>query len=676
MQSDSKILRNNGINEGIIFHCHSASQMILLQKAFNGGNFKISVVGDYDFDKYRFVAKTGIVLDTSCARWKNVVDRHSKFESGHRVTMIIKTLDLNSTIRVISQNNLKINSDLILIDLNENKNYLYEAYNTGYYSEGAFVVRNVGFWNSTLHIHKPSRFDLQGAKLRCVSVITEKLINETSRRFLEESRHDKPDTLHKLKFFTVIGYLQQMYNFSVIVQRTNSWGYSRNGSFDGLVGSLQRGEAEFGCSPVLFKINRAEVINYVVPTWQTKHSFLFRQPKFQTEYFSVYSRPLDGVVWCCSLAVLLSAGLSLYFIRKIQATNSFDSEKDSSLSYLWLLICSAVCQQGMPVNRKSNSAKMIIFVIFMFATMVYQFYNANVLSSLLNDQFSNIRNLNELLDSDLHAGVEDMLFNRDYFRSTTDPVTLSFYKKKLATGKTYNFFDAEYGMALVKRGRFAFHVDTSSAYRVMRRTFTDQEICEVKEVQLFPPQYVGAVAVKGSPYREYIAEGVTRMLESGLMNRIKSVWDSRKPPCAKQRYSSIVAVNIREFSMPLLFLICGCIISFIILLYEIYISRKNRRVAYEHRNIVLPKLLYRALKTYDEMRAEVDNANVRSMHKMVTNLDAIVLPKQLYRGLGEVRRTGKWEYHPSRSVSQMSTLTFLFFGLKFAALYGTVQRSR
>ncbi|KPJ04064.1 Glutamate receptor delta-2 subunit, partial [Papilio xuthus] len=419
--------------------------------------------------------------------------------------------------------------------------------------------------------------NLQGASLKCVSVITDRLKNETYMHFLEQSKHDKTDTLHKLKFYTVIRYLQDMYNFSVAVQRTNSWGYSHNGSFDGLIGALQRREAEFGCSPVLFKINRAEVVDYVVPTWQTKHTFLFRQPKYQASYYSVYTRPLDGVVWRCMFGVLLVAGLTLNLILKVKKTNFFFDGRDSSLSLIWLLICSAVCQQGMPVNKNAVSARIIIFVTFMFSMMVYQFYNANVLSSLLNEQYSYIRNLNDLLHSDLKAGVEDMLFNKDYFKRTTDPVSLDLYKAKIATDKHYNFFDAEYGMGLVKRGGFAFHVDTSAAYAVMRKTFSEREICEVGEVQLFPPQYVGAVAVRGSQYREYIAVGVSKLLETGLMNRIKSIWESRKPPCAKQRYSTIMAVNIREFSMALLFLLWGCMLSLFILILEIFVHKIKRR---------------------------------------------------------------------------------------------------
>lgn len=70
----------------------------------------------------------------------------------------------------------------------------------------------------------------------------------------------------------------------------------------------------------------------------------------------------------------------------------------------------------MPVYKNAVSARIVMFVTFMFSMMIYQFYNANVLSSLLNEQYNYIRSLNDLLESDLKVGVEDMLFNKDYFK--------------------------------------------------------------------------------------------------------------------------------------------------------------------------------------------------------------------------------------------------------------------
>ncbi|GBP57228.1 hypothetical protein EVAR_82940_1 [Eumeta japonica] len=52
--------------------------------------------------------------------------------------------------------------------------------------------------------------------------------------------------------------------------RTNSWGYLRNGSFDGLVGELQRGRADLGGSPLFMRADRARHVDYTAQTWNSR----------------------------------------------------------------------------------------------------------------------------------------------------------------------------------------------------------------------------------------------------------------------------------------------------------------------------------------------------------------------------------------------------------------------
>lgn len=81
------------------------------------------------------------------------------------------------------------------------------------------------------------------------------------------------------------------------------------------------------------------------------------------------------------------------------------------------------------------------------------------------------------------------------------------YHKKIAPSHQFNFYAPARGMSLVKKGGFAFHVDSVVAYRIMRKTFTEREICEAHEVLLYPPQKMGMVIRKGSPYKEHFTYG-------------------------------------------------------------------------------------------------------------------------------------------------------------------------
>lgn len=56
-------------------------------------------------------------------------------------------------------------------------------------------------------------------------------------------------------------------NCSFILSKTSSWGYLKNGKFDGMIGALVRKQADIGGSPIFFRIERAKVIDYTTRTW-------------------------------------------------------------------------------------------------------------------------------------------------------------------------------------------------------------------------------------------------------------------------------------------------------------------------------------------------------------------------------------------------------------------------
>lgn len=53
--------------------------------------------------------------------------------------------------------------------------------------------------------------------------------------------------------------------------------------------------------------------------------------------------------------------------------------------------------------------------VLLLSLLIYQFYSASIVSYLLMDPPRMINNLEDLRDSSLRAGVEDILIDRAYF---------------------------------------------------------------------------------------------------------------------------------------------------------------------------------------------------------------------------------------------------------------------
>lgn len=79
--------------------------------------------------------------------------------------------------------------------------------------------------------------------------------------------------------------------------------------------------------------------------------------------------------------------------------------------------------------------------------------------------------------------------------------------QKLNTTKIYetgkaNFLSPEEGIAKVREGDFAYHTEFTTAYPLIAKTFDQDQICDLNEIDFLPPGSVGLLLQKNSQYRE------------------------------------------------------------------------------------------------------------------------------------------------------------------------------
>ncbi|CAD7003879.1 unnamed protein product [Ceratitis capitata] len=231
-----------------------------------------------------------------------------------------------------------------------------------------------------------------------------------------------------------------------------------------------------------------------------------------------------------------------------------------------------------------------------------------------------IRTLRDLIHSSLAVGVEDIPYNRDYFLRTKDPIAIELYAKKVTSVPTDNdplsdmagenvstlptvqptvqLTEAEKAKAyrdilhshetgahaktMRRPIEFAFHVDVATAYKIIADTFNEKEICDLTEIQLFPPQKMVNIVQKGSPLRKIITYGLRRVTETGLMDYQRKVWHSPKPRCVKQIHTDDLRVDLQTFASALLVLIFGYAVSLLALSIEIIQHKLYERYEQEH----------------------------------------------------------------------------------------------
>nr|XP_029730366.1 uncharacterized protein LOC115267489 [Aedes albopictus] len=215
--------------------------------------------------------------------------------------------------------------------------------------------------------------------------------------------------------------------------------------------------------------------------------------------------------------------------------------------------------------------------ILIFGYLMFQYYSATIVGSLLMEPPKNIRTIRNLIDSKLTLGIEDIPYTRDYFVRTTDEDSLelfqtrvSFYNRKTGQNESH-FLPAADGLAEVKAGGYAFHVAVSAGYKIIRETFSEREVCELAEIDMFPKsaQWMVAIVQKNSPYRDVITYGLRRLNEAGIMDHQRHVWQEPKPKCVRKMAPTDLIVGLDSVYSAFILLLAGVLVSIGLLLIEI-----------------------------------------------------------------------------------------------------------
>ncbi|KAF2895118.1 hypothetical protein ILUMI_11048, partial [Ignelater luminosus] len=483
----------------------------------------------------------GIIVDGDCINTASLLKQAEKLmlfgDTQHWLVMASN----KSVLRYFTNLSLNINSDLyVALPGNTNSNNkpkwtIIDVYNPAYKHGGELKTEGIGSYNDAEGFkidRQPNKYwvrrNMTGVTFKVMIVLREAATNMTLKEFLYCDNNRKTDSFVRFQC-RLIHYCQDMYNFSMEIITTNTWGYEyAKGKFDGLTGALQNREADFGCSGLYIKPERLSILDFAVGFWtfrfipdcgpsvfrrgnpksnlfRKRHDtrsnkkpppiipadfvssitvdsccyreiFVFRQPR-KHSFGRLFVRPMSPSVWFTMLAAALLILVTLKFSQKheVNIVKATRDSLDQGWSTLVLFILGAICQQG------------------------------TIVSFLLIKPPPTIKTPKDLLENPIKVGSEDSPYIKDYFETTKDPIAIKLYRTKiLKPGYKPNYFSPEYGLKLVERGDFAYQVELNAGYTIISDTFSNRAICELGEVEMFPPRTLLTVLQKNSPFRDML----------------------------------------------------------------------------------------------------------------------------------------------------------------------------
>ncbi|KAH8248315.1 hypothetical protein KR038_012054 [Drosophila bunnanda] len=454
---------------------------------------------------------------------------------------------------------------------------LYDVYRISSQLSTPLIIEKKGQWSAAggyqlLDNYKNTwvirRRNFGQITLQGSTVLTEKPPGFDDMAYLADESHLQERDPMQRKNYQLFRLIESMYNLSLAISFTDKWGeLLDNGSWSGVMGLVLSGAADFAVSPMRFVVDRQPYIQYSAVLHTQDIHFIFRHPR-HSHIRNIFFEPLSIQVWWCVVALI--TGSTLLLLLHVQQERRLQrSLVESRLSFVWFSILETYLQQGPNTDVfRLFSTRILISFSCIFSFMLMQFYGAFIVGSLLSESPRSIVSLQDLYDSNMVLGMENISYNFAMFTNTSNQLVKKVFAEKICE---HNIMTLQQGADRVIQGRFAFHTAIDRIYRLLKDLHMDEgEFCELQEIRFNPTYTTGSVMPKGSPWREHIAHALLHLHATGLKRYNDKKWIVRRPDCSLYKASK-ADVDLEHFAPALFTLVLAIMGSAVVFMLELLV---------------------------------------------------------------------------------------------------------
>lgn len=359
----------------------------------------------------------------------------------------------------------------------------------------------------------------------------------------------------------VVKNLHENLNMTCAVKQTDSYGWLKNGTFDGAMGLFQQKKINALSHGTNMRVDRLLYVEFTGEIFAISTPFLFRQPPLSA-ISNIFVLPLSLSVWVCLLLTILV----IIAVMITQQTHSLRKNR-LFLFEIATFVWGAVCQQSSVLVVTTTSGRVIVFTTFLAMLALFTSYSASIVV-LLQTSSHSIRTIDDLVASPLEMGIQEAGYNRfNYIYENRSALNEVYVKRIQPLGPRGWIYDTVQGIERARTELFALQVESTTAYKVIDRTYRESEKCSLSEIHLLRLPVTTMTVERNSPYKEIFKRRIRWQRENGLMNRVKRRWLPTKPVC-ERGIRQVRAVGIQEIKPALYVLLFGIVIPLSICLTE------------------------------------------------------------------------------------------------------------
>ncbi|XP_064110307.1 probable glutamate receptor [Macrobrachium nipponense] len=359
--------------------------------------------------------------------------------------------------------------------------------------------------------------------------------------------------------------------------KDGQWGHKLdNGSYTGVIGSVERMEADFSLNIAITQ-DREEVVDCTIGYHIEPITFATTKPRPLNQAFALI-RPFRSEVWIAFGLTVVLAGPTYYIICKY-ATLSKDAFRPPTLSaasFMTFATCINQSVNWMPIASTRIFIGAYAFSMFVAVTMYIAMLTASLTLPTLSPT---LNTLEKLVESDFSWGIQD-LGAADYQLLKSSQVPL--YQRVFQGLQQCPSLDE-----CIIRAR-----DTKYAF-ITWRTYLEDRIAvrftsstgerqlHVASGNIFPVE-LGWAMNPGSPYRHRFNSQIRKQLESGLISKwLKDIINDPQRREASDEAnlpsssSLIQALGLHHLQGVFFILTIGYATAFLIFLVELTLCKKD-----------------------------------------------------------------------------------------------------
>ncbi|XP_046575445.1 probable glutamate receptor [Haliotis rubra] len=373
-------------------------------------------------------------------------------------------------------------------------------------------------------------------------------------------------------------HLSVRFNFSYqyVEPADGQWGEKMdNGSYTGIVGTLQREEADICSVPYAYNVERAKVMQFTYFMHSGSTTVMYKKSEDANKTWKVLIACFKWEVYIVGGIVLSVVGLMHIFLVRTTPYPSkiLEAERKSSLIAGFTMSITAPLAQSSTHSPVFDSGRMLFSFWWLFCLVMAAVYRGNLMAFLtVSRTFVPFRSIEELANQDVYdVGSTAGTYHSLAIQTSNQTVMKKLWKKieKTRQESPANR-DAEHQFQLQRlhEGYYALIETSTLADNIMSDTCS---LARMREG--FLPSTGGMTFPVYSPLARLFYLELMTVMEAGLERKWYSKWVPSQDSCSDDSIAvGVSALRIQDYYSALAACVVGIGAALLVLLGETYIS--------------------------------------------------------------------------------------------------------